>query len=67
MRLFGLLFIVVGFLLIAAAAGSQDFYEECRAAADCVAGDPPSVLVDLAQTLGGAMMIMLGYQLAKSE
>lgn len=37
--------IIVGFFIVFGAVGSQDFYDECLMAADCVAGDPPSLIV----------------------
>ncbi len=49
-----------GFLLIAGAAGSSDFYDQCKAAADCVAGDPPSTLRIVLQSLAGMSMMVMG-------
>ena len=55
---------IAGFLLIVGAVGAQDFWLECYAAADCVAGAP----VPLAQTIGlcllGAALIVWGGQKA---
>ena len=54
-----------GLLLVAGALGAEDFYVECRAAADCVAGDPPSavafgvkIIVGLLMMLGGGAMVL---------
>jgi hypothetical protein len=54
-----------GLLLVAGAVGAEDFYVECRAAADCVAGDPPSavafgvkIIVGFLMMLGGGFMVL---------
>ena len=54
-----------GFLLVAGTVGAEDFYLECRAAADCVAGDPPSavafgvkIIVGFLMMLGGGFMVL---------
>jgi hypothetical protein len=54
-----------GLLLVAGALGAEDFYVECRAAADCVAGDPPSavafgvkIIVGFLMMLGGGFMVL---------
>ena len=54
-----------GLLLVAGAVGAEDFYLECRAAADCVAGDPPSavafgvkIIVGFLMMLGGGFMVL---------
>jgi hypothetical protein len=54
-----------GLLLVAGALGAEDFYLECRAAADCVAGDPPSavafgvkIIVGFLMMLGGGFMVL---------
>jgi hypothetical protein len=49
--------IVVGMFLVFGAVGNQDFYDECLMAADCVAGDPPSLI-------GTAVIGLLGLALA---
>lgn len=56
-----------GLFLIAGAAGSQDFYDVCRAAADCVAGDPPSMLVTIAQSLAGVGAMIASVLLMMQE
>lgn len=60
-----------GFLLVAGTVGSDDFYMECRAAADCVAGDPPSavafgvkIIVGFLMMLGGGFMVLKGDEFA---
>ena len=57
--------LVAGFLLVAGTIGAEDFYIECRAAADCVAGDPPSavafgiqMIVRFLMMLGGGFMVL---------
>jgi hypothetical protein len=57
--------LIGGLLLVASAVGAEDFYLECRAAADCVAGDPPSavafgvkIIVGFLMMLGGGFMVL---------
>lgn len=58
---------VIGFLLIAGTAGSSDFYEECRAAADCVASEPMSGLQIALQSLIGIILMAIGVLGVTSE
>jgi hypothetical protein len=55
---------IAGFLLIIGAVGAQDFWDQCYAAADCVAGAP----IPLTQTMGlvllGAALIVWGGEKA---
>lgn len=51
---------VVGLFLIAGAAGSQDFYEECRIAVDCVAGDPPTIVGTIVMIFVGLILMLVG-------
>lgn len=60
MKILGYIAVIVGFLMIAGIAGSSDFYEECRAAADCVAGEPMSLLKEIALFLGGLILMVGG-------
>ena len=60
-----------GFLLVAGTVGSDDFYMECRAAADCVAGDPPSavafgfqMIIGFLMMLGGCFLVLKGDDFA---
>jgi hypothetical protein len=63
MKLFGYVATLGGFIVIASAAGSSEFYEQCKLAADCVAGDPPSTLGMVLQSLGGLVLMASGlYQ-----
>jgi hypothetical protein len=59
--------VVGGLFLVAGAAGSQDFYEECRAAADCVAGDPPSFLLTIFQMVVGLVLMVTGVAMTFIE
>jgi len=52
-----------GFFLIIGTAGSSDFYEECRAAADCVAGEPMSGLQMTLQSIGGLILMAAGAKI----
>jgi hypothetical protein len=63
--------LIVGFLLVAGTVGSDDFYMECRAAADCVAGDPPSavafgfqMIIGFLMMFGGGFMVLKGDEFA---
>lgn len=57
----------IGFFLIAGTAGSSDFYEECRAAADCVAGEPMSTAQFVLQSVAGVLMMAVGFFAAIKE
>ena len=59
--------VVGGLFLVAGAAGSQDFYEECRAAADCVAGNPPSFLLTIIQMVVGLVLMVTGVAMTFIE
>lgn len=67
MKILGGTIFAIGFLLIAGTAGSSDFYEECRAAADCVAGEPMGVLQMMLQCIGGAILIGIGALMMNDE
>ena len=60
MKVIGYIAALVGFLLIIGTAGSDDFYYECRAAADCVAGDPMSPLQFAMQVAFGVVLTVWG-------
>ena len=60
MKIIGFIAALVGFFLIIGTAGSDDFYYECRAAADCVAGDPMSPLQIVLQLLTGIILLVWG-------
>ena len=60
MKALGYIAAIVGFLMIIGVPGNADFYEECRAAADCVAGEPQSVLSMILQLLGGIILLAGG-------
>ena len=63
MKMIGYSSTIIGFILIAGTAGSSDFYEECRAAADCIAGEPMSMTQMTLQSLGGLILMGLGIKL----
>ena len=67
MKIFGGIAFGIGLLLVAGAAGSSDFYEECRAAADCVAGDAPSTLGIVLKSIAGIILLGLGVLAMNSE
>ena len=67
MKVIGYIAAVVGLLLAFGAVGSSDFYEECRAAADCVAGPAPSMLQIFAQVLGGFVLAAFGLLLTGAD
>lgn len=60
MKNLGYLIVGLGFFLIIGAVGAQDFYEECRAAVDCVAGEPMSGLQVFGQMLAGVLLMLGG-------
>ena len=61
MKIFGGIALGLGFLIIAGTAGASDFYEQCRAAADCVAGPAPmSDLEMTARLVIGLIMMVTG-------
>lgn len=67
MKFIGIALAIFGFLLIASAPGAQDFYEQCKAAADCVAGDPPGAISIIAKVVGGMVIAWLGIALALQD
>lgn len=50
----------LGIFVMAGAAGREDFYIECLAAADCVAGDPPSMFLTFVQCVIGLITMVIG-------
>jgi hypothetical protein len=52
--------LIGGLLLVAGTVGAEDFYIECRAAADCVAGDPPSAVAFGVKIVVGLLMMLTG-------
>lgn len=60
MKNIGYIAALVGFFMIIGTAGSDDFYWECRAAADCVAGDPISPLQFTLQVVAGILLTVWG-------
>lgn len=67
MTRFGAILIFVGFMLLAGSVGRHDFWEECLAAADCVAGDPPSMIVTMVLSVIGLLSMAAGVILLNSE
>ena len=52
--------IAIGFFMVFGAVGSQDFYDECLMAADCAAGDPPSLIMTSILALVGLGLMACG-------
>ena len=48
---------IVGLFIVMGAVGRHDFYDECLAASDCVAGDPPSMFVTMLVALFGLALM----------
>ena len=67
MKIFGGIVFGLGLLLIASVAGASDFYEECRAAADCVAGEEPSTFWAVVKSIFGIGMMGVGVLALSSE
>lgn len=55
-----ILMILLGLLIMAGTAGNSDYYDECLAAADCVAGEPMSLLQMTLQSLLGLALFVAG-------
>jgi hypothetical protein len=66
-QIFGYVTALVGFLLLAGAAGSSDYYYECLAAADCVAGEQPSLIWEFIQAFVGLTLLIFGVVNLKEE
>jgi hypothetical protein len=60
MKILGYIAATVGVLLIIGVAGGSDYYEECRAAVDCVAGPAPTMAQMFLQLLGGVALLAGG-------
>jgi hypothetical protein len=60
MKIIGYIAALVGFLMMIGTAGSSEFYEECLAAADCVAGPRMSSLQFLMQLVAGILLLVWG-------
>ena len=67
MNIFGGIIFGLGILVLASVAGASDFYEECRAAADCVAGEEPSTFWAVIKSFIGLMLMGLGVLVLTSE
>lgn len=55
----GLVRIIIGMMLVFGSVGNHDFYDECLKAADCVAGDPPSLLATV--LIAGVGLLFMGW------
>ena len=60
MKVIGYIAALVGFFMIIGTAGSDEFYYECRAAADCVAGEPQSAVSMFLQVVAGVVLMGVG-------
>lgn len=61
MKTFAAILGILGFFIIAGTAGASDFYYECLAAADCVAGEPMSGLREAVQIAIGLFLLVVGF------
>lgn len=59
--------IAIGFLMVFGAVGSQDFYDECLVAADCAAGDPPSLIKTAILALVGLGLMAWGVYAKRDQ
>ena len=66
-KIIGTVIATVGFFLFAGTVGASDFYEECRAAADCVAGEPMSFLQVITQLIISVILLAAGAALVYEE
>jgi len=64
---FGGVLIILGIFGMAGSMGKYDFWEECRAAADCIAGDPPDDLTQLALFGMSLIITMFGIKLINKK
>ena len=60
MKIFAGTAFFVGIMILAGVAGNADFYDACLAAADCVAGDPPSTFWAIIQSIIGLILLLIG-------
>lgn len=49
---------IVGLFFVIGASGRHDFYDECLRAADCVASNPPSLLMTIIIALFGLILML---------
>ena len=66
-QMFGYIVALVGFLLLAGVAGSSDYYDVCLAAADCVAGEQPSLIGEIIQSIVGLFLMATGFNIIKES
>lgn len=59
--------IAIGFFMVFGAVGSQDFYDECLMAADCAAGDPPSLIMTSILALVGLGLMAWGVYAKRDQ
>ena len=58
--------LLLGIIIVMGSVGTLEFYDECLAAADCVAGTPPSMLAVFGQALLGiSIMAWAAYDFNK--
>jgi hypothetical protein len=60
MKTFGTVASFAGLLILASIVGSFDYYDECRAAVDCVAGEEPSILWALVKGIVALILMFVG-------
>ena len=60
MKTLGYITAIVGFFLIIGTAGNSDYYDQCKAAADCVAGAPQSGVSVFLQLVAGVVLMGVG-------
>lgn len=60
MKTLGYIAAIVGLILIIGTAGNADYYDECKAAVDCVAGEPQSAVSMFLQFIAGLVLMAVG-------
>jgi hypothetical protein len=60
MKTIGYITAIVGFLLIIGTVGNSDYYDQCKAAADCVAGEPQSAVSVFLHLVAGVVLMAIG-------
>lgn len=64
---FGGVLIILGIFGMAGSVGKYDFWEQCHAAADCVAGDPPNDLMQIALFGMSLILALVGIKLINNK
>ena len=67
MKIVGGISFGIGILILAGTTGAADYYDQCRLAADCVAGEPMSDFRLTIQMLTGLVIMSIGVVLLNRD